>query len=104
MREKREHQRAEYEVDVTITGELNAVMRSRDISLGGVFLLGGPEEPPKIGGAVILRMELPGVGLTELPGFVRWTNPGGVGVQFGLIGAQATHAIGKLVRAQRSVL
>jgi hypothetical protein len=34
-----------------------------------------------------------------LPGVVRWNRDGGMGVQFGLIGARETHAITELTRA-----
>jgi type IV pilus assembly protein PilZ len=66
------------------------------VSLGGVFLLSAEQLP--LGAMVVLAFELPALGPVELPGFVRWTNAEGFGVQFGLIGARETHAIGRIVR------
>lgn len=69
-----------------------------DISLGGMFLTGRSEIA--IGSEVTMSFELPRLGPVEMPGFVRWSSERGFGVQFGLIGVRATHAIGELVRAQ----
>jgi hypothetical protein len=37
----------------------------------------------------------------ELPGVVRWSNEGGFGVQFGLLGARETHSIARILSARR---
>jgi type IV pilus assembly protein PilZ len=63
------------------------------------MFLGG-ESQAEIGAEVVLALELPKLGAVELPGFVRWTAARGFGVQFGLLGARETHAIGGLVRKQ----
>jgi hypothetical protein len=34
----------------------------------------------------------------KLPGTVRWAKPGGLGIQFGLLGARETHSIAQLLK------
>lgn len=70
---------------------------SRDISHGGMFLSG--QAPCPVGTELMLKFDLPGVGPTQLPAYVRWHRADGFGVQFGLLGARETHAIGRLIRA-----
>lgn len=98
VREKRQHHRAALDVPVSVRGTAGGSWsaRSQDVSIGGMFL--SAVEAPGIGLEVKLEFELPGLGSVELPAFVRWTKDGGFGVQFGLLGARETHAIGKLVR------
>lgn len=100
MREKRQHQRADLQVLVRITSKDGTVWETEsvDISVGGMFL-GGQSQVP-IGVEVTLSFEMPKLGAVELPGYVRWTAERGFGVQFGLLGARETHAIGTLVRKQ----
>ena len=81
---------------MTTTEGTALAAESRDVSLGGMFLTG--EVTPPIGAAVSLQFELRGLGAVTLPGFVRWVKSDGYGVQFGLLGARETHAIGKLAR------
>ena len=64
----------------------------RNISLGGMHV--DAVEPAPFGSTMIIFMQLPGIeGTTALPGIVRWTQPGGMGVQLGLFGARVTHAL-----------
>jgi hypothetical protein len=37
-------------------------------------------------------------GVIELDAVVRWNHSGGMGLQFGLLGARETHAIGEMTR------
>ncbi len=71
---------------------------SRDISHGGMFLSG--EAPCPVGTELVMIFELPKIGRAQIPGFVRWHRADGFGVQFGLLGARETHAIGQLIRGQ----
>jgi type IV pilus assembly protein PilZ len=51
------------------------------------------------GADVKVRIHLPRArGELVLPGVVRWTNPDGLGIQFGLLGARETYAISELLR------
>jgi type IV pilus assembly protein PilZ len=69
----------------------------KDISLGGMFI--ESETPAGFGAEVVVTTTLPGHrGEFTLPGVVRWTKPGGMGVQFGLLGARETHAITEITR------
>ena len=103
MREKRQHQRAQVTLDVTLelpSGESLAA-KSTDLSLGGMFIESS-EAPPPFGTSVVVGCTLPRLGAARLPAVVRWTKPGGFGVQFGLLGARETHGIGQLVRSAAS--
>jgi len=55
--------------------------------------------PCPVGTELTLQFELPGLGPVQVPGFVRWHRADGFGVQFGLLGARETHAIGRFIRA-----
>jgi len=70
---------------------------ARDIGIGGVFIESA--ELPAFGTEVVVVGRLPGT-QTELrlPGVVRWANPDGFGVQFGLLGARETHALSALLQ------
>ena len=70
----------------------------RDISLGGMFI--EASEVPPFGTDLTIVGRLPGMDRdSRLPAVVRWTKPGGFGVQFGLLGARETHAITRLKRS-----
>ncbi len=100
MRDKRQHQRAQYAVPATLAwegGNLAAV--SVDISLGGTSIdIADAGALPELGVPVRLALELPTLGAVKLPAFVRWVRGDAVGLQFGLIGARETHVIGRIVR------
>jgi Tfp pilus assembly protein PilZ len=83
----------------TVSGQVVEV-RSRDISQGGIFLISDQVLP--VGTEVSLALELPGHGPCKIPGYVRWLKADGFGVQFGLLGARETHAIGKVVRTAQA--
>jgi type IV pilus assembly protein PilZ len=70
---------------------------ARDISVGGMFI--ESQLPAGFGDEIVVYLTLPG-SATELvlPGVVRWTRSGGMGVQFGLLGARETHAITEIVK------
>jgi hypothetical protein len=70
---------------------------AKDISVGGMFI--ETASPPAFGTQVVVRLRLaPGSDEFKLPGVVRWTRAGGMGVQFGLLGARETHTITEIVR------
>ena len=94
MRDKREHKRVP--LDCPIRCELSDVStidaRAKDISLGGMFVFS--DQPPPFGAELTIVAQLPhSKGPLRLPAVVRWSNSEGFGVQFGLLGAVATHAI-----------
>lgn len=97
--DKRSHPRVT--LDTAVTCELadgsEFTGRSKDISIGGMFLITATEVP--FGTEVKVHIRLPRARQEfALPGVVRWTNPDGVGIQFGLLGARETHAISELLR------
>lgn len=70
---------------------------ARNVSLGGMFI--ELAAAPAFGAAVLVRVTLPGQReLLVLPGVVRWRGEGGVGVQFGSLGARETFAITQMQR------
>ena len=69
-----------------------------DISLGGMFI--ETIEPAAFGAEVVIQVRVPGQPAAfALPAVVRWVRPGGMGVQFRMLGARETHTITELVRA-----
>ncbi len=69
---------------------------SHDISLGGMFIL--TAQPAAFGAEVVVHVHVPGEpSAFALPAVVRWVREGGMGVQFGLLGAKETHVITELV-------
>lgn len=101
MREKREHIRAPYQVDVQVSGDWIGTVTSRDLSVGGMFLL-TPDgmSSPAMGAELELRFAAPGNPELRIPGIVRWLSADGFGVQFGLLGVRETNAIGKVTRGK----
>jgi hypothetical protein len=50
-------------------------------------------------GQVTITIRLPGgADESRIPGVVRWNKPGGIGVQFGLLGAKETHLLAEFMR------
>ena len=96
MTEKRQHPRRPYEADVVVhvAGKKHAA-RSRDLSIGGMFIL--TTLTPAFGTDVAIELVLPNVGSTQIGAVVRWTTPDGFGVQFGVFGARVTNAISSLI-------
>jgi len=93
-RDKRSHQRTPVEIAVSCERPDAAPIlgTARDIGIGGVFI--ESTEQPNFGAAVVIVGRLPGASHdVRLPGIVRWSKSNGFGVQFGLLGAQETHAI-----------
>lgn len=71
---------------------------ARDIAIGGMFV--ETSEPAAFGDEVIVRVLLPGASdEVSLPGRVRWVRDGGMGIQFGLLGAVETHLINGIGRS-----
>ena len=99
MHEKRQHPRIPIQLDVSCESADGSVVTgsASDISLGGAFI--EAEEAPAFGSKVTIVTRLPGLEpAARLPGIVRWSKPGGFGVQFGLLGARETHAITELMK------
>ncbi|HSY21754.1 MAG TPA: PilZ domain-containing protein [Polyangiaceae bacterium] len=71
--------------------------RATDISLGGMFV--ATSTPLPFGSEIVVYMAFPKQrGTFALGGVVRWTHAGGMGIQFGLLGARETHAIANVQR------
>ena len=100
MHDKRAHSRIPLSVDVAceVSGGKAIIGRTRDISIGGMFI--ESETPVSFGTEVNIVLRLPGAKTDlRLPAVIRWLNPGGFGVQFGLLGARETHAISELFKS-----
>lgn len=99
MEEKRRHRRVEYQTEVTcIPNDGEPFMaRSKDVSLGGMFV--ESDQKPAFGTQLIVEMSFPGHSKPlALPCVVRWNMPEGFGIQFGLLGAKETHALTRIMR------
>ena len=63
-----------------------------NISLGGLRI--DTPDPMPFGSTLTVLIELDDQdGGTSLPGIVRWTTPGSMGIQLGLLSARATYAL-----------
>ena len=98
MTEQRKHHRVPVRLVVKcIPQEGEAFDGSvKDISLGGMFV----ESERRLAFGSPVTLVLQGVVARELrlPAVVRWADRLGFGVQFGLLGAYATHAIVELMK------
>ncbi len=98
--EQRRYARAPIDAQVTFTvkGKPERLTgRGKDIAVGGMFV--ETETPAAFGADVILLVALPGADEPlAFPGVVRWVRNGGMGVQFGLLGAIETHIITEIGR------
>lgn len=100
MIEQRRHARAPINVPVSFAVKGKAEDQSglgKDISLGGMFV--ETDQPAPFGSNLMVQLTLPGAeGPLSLPGVVRWVRDGGMGIQFGLLGALETHLITEIGR------
>ena len=99
MQEKRVHPRAPIDISVSceIEGQPAIEGLARDISVGGMFI--ETSASLAFNTKLTIACRIPGMpGESRLPAVVRWSKPGGFGVQFGMLGARETHAITKLMR------
>jgi hypothetical protein len=96
--EQRKHHRVPVSLRVTcIPSEGDPIQAEvKDISVGGMFV----ECEKQLPFASTVTLVMNGVATRELrlPAVVRWSEKHGFGVQFGLLGAYATHAIVDLVK------
>ncbi|MBX3225359.1 MAG: PilZ domain-containing protein [Labilithrix sp.] len=101
MIEKRRYARASIDLPVQFavkgsTGSASGI--GKDVSIGGMFI--ETDAPASFGAEVVVRVRLRTPSNEDqdfdLPGVVRWVRSGGMGVQFGLLGALETHAITEL--------
>jgi type IV pilus assembly protein PilZ len=97
--ENRKHPRAVAKLRVAfqVGDGPRAEARSRDLSLGGMFI--ETAAPPPYGTAVRVHLALPDLeGEACIEAVVRWTTVAGMGVQFGSMGARQTHGLVELLR------
>ena len=98
MIEQRRHFRrpVEYSIEIEAAGVPRIAGVCRDLSLGGMHV--EATELPAFAAEVTVHLTLPGGGAPlAMPAVVRWTKPGNVGLQFGLLGARETYAIMEVV-------
>jgi hypothetical protein len=96
--EQRKHHRVPLRLVVSCIPKEGEVFDGsvKDISLGGMFV----ESEQRLAFGSHVTLVLRGVAARELrlPAVVRWGDRHGFGVQFGLMGAYATHAIVELIK------
>jgi type IV pilus assembly protein PilZ len=96
--DNRQHARRLIETEVAFqVGEGSRIeARCRDVSLGGMFI--ETAGPLPYGSALRVFLRLPGLrGEASIEAVVRWAKPGGMGVQFGRMGARETHGLTQLL-------
>lgn len=71
-----------------------------DLGMGGLFL--ESSVIPPMGTAITIVGDFPRAPGLRLPSVVRWSKPGGFGVQFGLLGARETHVLSGILHQGRS--
>ncbi len=102
MQEKRRHPRVTVSIPVVCEipdkPPLSAVVT--DLSVGGLSIQ-AEWAAPAFGTQLTIVGDFPGAPGVRLPAVVRWTKPGGFGVQFGLLGARETHLLTTLVHRSR---
>ncbi len=95
MVEQRRYERTPIELAVEFSAKGSSERKSgraTDISLGGMFV--ETATPPAFSTEVVVHLTLPSQRTPlAIPGVVRWTRDGGMGIQFRLLGARETHAI-----------
>ena len=104
MQEKRRHARVQIDLPVTCTTSEGSSVGgiAKDLSLGGLFIECSEDFP--FGTKLTITIRIPGaVDESKIPGVVRWNKPGGIGVQFGLIGAKETHLLAELMRQGKPI-
>ncbi|HZF51393.1 MAG TPA: PilZ domain-containing protein [Polyangiaceae bacterium] len=98
MSEKRKHSRSVHRAAVTFQvgdGPRQEGM-CNDVGIGGMFI--ETLTPAAFGAQVTVFMKLPELkGEAVIKSVVRWTEPDGMGVQFGMMGARETYALTKLI-------
>lgn len=100
MQDKRSHPRVSVHFPVTCEPKDGAPFSgfAKDISIGGIFVEAA--QNLAFGTEITIVARFPGTKVdSRLPGVVRWSKPGGLGIQFGLLGARETHAISELMKA-----
>jgi type IV pilus assembly protein PilZ len=98
MTDNRKHPRKSVQADIAFqaAGGERIDARCQDLSLGGMFV--ETARPLPYGAAVRVFMRLPGLKTeTAIDCIVRWSNPTGMGVQFGVMGARDTHGVTELL-------
>lgn len=95
-RRKRQFDRIPAELDVEFMVDGRVVhARSKDISLGGMFI--ETDSPPPYGTQLRVHVTLPDLARpVVIEAIVRWTAPSGMGVQFGGLRIAETWAIHRL--------
>lgn len=100
MVEQRRYARAPIDAPLTFTLKGRNDWKDgvgKDVSVGGMSI----ETAEKIafGAQVEVSVQLPGDDdIFLIPGIVRWSRDGRIGVQFGMIGARETHVITEIAR------
>lgn len=97
MQERRKHVRKTVSIPVALLLPERVEVESRDLSIGGIFVVGDRQLP--YGSKLTVALKLPGLtGETLVEGTVRWVHGDGMGIQFGMMGARETAALLSLLK------
>jgi len=98
VREQRRHlrKRMSRSIEFAIAGRARTFGVCLNLGLGGMQI--DTAEPGEFGDRITVYLELEGLdGETALPGVVRWSKPGVMGVQFDSHGVRVTYALLRLL-------
>ncbi len=97
MQERRREARVSVPIPVTLILPERALGTCRDINLGGMFV--EAERVLAYGSPLTVLLRLPGFDReVAVAGTVRWEDSGGMGIQFGMMGARETAALLELIK------
>ncbi len=94
VREQRRHLRKQMRrsIEFALVGRTRTFGICLNLGLGGMQI--ETAEPGDFGDRIVVYLELEGLdGETALPGIVRWSKPGVMGVQFDSHGVRITYAL-----------
>ena len=101
MQEKRSHDRYAIQLDIVLVqGDARYVGKSRDLSLGGMFV--HTDTPLRFATEVVVKLSIASLKYEgEVPAIVRWNSQGGVGLAFRSLRARDVHALNQLFKTSR---
>jgi PilZ domain len=97
MQERRREARVSVPIQVALLLPERVECQSRDINLGGMFV--ETERALPYGAELTMLLRLPGFAEeVSVQGTVRWEQEGGMGIQFGTMGARETASLLELMK------
>jgi hypothetical protein len=101
LQEKRSHDRYAIQLDIVLVqGEARHAGKTRDLSLGGMFV--HTVAPVRFASELTLELTIASLKYEgQVPAVVRWLHQGGVGLAFRSLRARDVHAFNQLFKSSR---